>query len=253
MTAIYPPDLQSPEPSVAPCKAPQILLVYYVHTHLSRQLRSYRDALKEVCLEARKHCALLMQQYGFKWPLTPQCDPLPKMADQQSSRQLRAAPPDAPDNSNPTVTRAMRHRCGGQTMPVQFVLQFAVQLLRNSGFAPKKKIVPFQKFPEPSSRHMSGMTVITNAANNCIYMSGKVYDNGAERPATSHEKELIAKNEKDWARWSREFNAGMQQNLAQSCCLGYAFGLPIFKQPPKPPVLPCFCKRCHGQGNGINF
>uniref|UniRef100_A0A915D9G2 FZ domain-containing protein n=1 Tax=Ditylenchus dipsaci TaxID=166011 RepID=A0A915D9G2_9BILA len=68
---------------------------------------------REVCLEARKHCAPLMQQYGFKWPLTLQCDPLPKMADQQSSGQLCAAPPDTPDNSNPTVTQsnevAVRH------------------------------------------------------------------------------------------------------------------------------------------------
>lgn len=51
----------------------------------------------EVCLEAKKRCSPLMQQYGFKWPATLSCDQLPRMSEQQSSGNICAAPPDTPD------------------------------------------------------------------------------------------------------------------------------------------------------------
>ncbi|MFH4977638.1 hypothetical protein AB6A40_004347 [Gnathostoma spinigerum] len=53
----------------------------------------------EVCLEAKKRCSPLMQQYGFKWPATLSCDQLPRMSDQQATGNICAAPPDTPDPS----------------------------------------------------------------------------------------------------------------------------------------------------------
>ncbi|VDN05805.1 unnamed protein product [Thelazia callipaeda] len=50
----------------------------------------------EVCLEAKKRCSPLMQQYGFKWPNTLSCDQLPRMSEQQTSGNICAAPPDTP-------------------------------------------------------------------------------------------------------------------------------------------------------------
>ncbi|KHN76923.1 Frizzled-5 [Toxocara canis] len=51
----------------------------------------------EVCLEAKKRCSPLMQQYGFKWPATLSCEHLPRMSEQQASGNICAAPPDTPD------------------------------------------------------------------------------------------------------------------------------------------------------------
>ena len=50
---------------------------------------------REVCLDARKRCAPLMQQYGFKWPEALSCDSLPSSADQATTGEICAAPPDA--------------------------------------------------------------------------------------------------------------------------------------------------------------
>ena len=50
---------------------------------------------REVCVEARKRCAPIMQQYGFKWPVTLSCDSLPRSADQAKTGEICAAPPDA--------------------------------------------------------------------------------------------------------------------------------------------------------------
>uniref|UniRef100_A0A914Y5B6 Frizzled-4 n=1 Tax=Panagrolaimus superbus TaxID=310955 RepID=A0A914Y5B6_9BILA len=50
---------------------------------------------QEVCIEARKRCAPIMQQYGFKWPVTLSCDTLPKASDQLKTGEICAAPPDA--------------------------------------------------------------------------------------------------------------------------------------------------------------
>ncbi|VDK86491.1 unnamed protein product, partial [Onchocerca ochengi] len=53
----------------------------------------------EVCLEAKKRCSPLMQQYGFKWPVTLSCEQLPRINEQQTTGNICAAPPDTPDPS----------------------------------------------------------------------------------------------------------------------------------------------------------
>lgn len=50
---------------------------------------------QEVCIEAKKNCAPLMNSHGFQWPETLNCDQLPKFSDQQTSGTICAAPPDA--------------------------------------------------------------------------------------------------------------------------------------------------------------
>ncbi|KAI6186404.1 Frizzled/Smoothened family membrane region containing protein [Aphelenchoides besseyi] len=50
---------------------------------------------QEVCNEAQRKCSPLMEQHGFKWPDTLNCDRLPRFKDQQSTGTLCAAPPDA--------------------------------------------------------------------------------------------------------------------------------------------------------------
>ncbi|CAI4222984.1 unnamed protein product [Auanema sp. JU1783] len=50
----------------------------------------------ELCLEAKKRCSPIMQRYGFRWPETLYCDSLPRMADQLTSGNICAAPPDTP-------------------------------------------------------------------------------------------------------------------------------------------------------------
>ncbi|KAI1713391.1 frizzled/Smoothened family membrane region domain-containing protein [Ditylenchus destructor] len=59
---------------------------------------------REVCIEARKNCAPLMQQYGFKWPATLACDQLPRKSEQETTGQICAAPPDIPENPKPDST-----------------------------------------------------------------------------------------------------------------------------------------------------
>ncbi|CAD5224092.1 unnamed protein product [Bursaphelenchus okinawaensis] len=54
---------------------------------------------QEVCREARKKCSPLMNNYGFQWPETLNCDRLPRFADQQKTGVICAAPPDATKNS----------------------------------------------------------------------------------------------------------------------------------------------------------
>ncbi|KAI6190100.1 Frizzled/Smoothened family membrane region containing protein [Aphelenchoides bicaudatus] len=49
---------------------------------------------QEVCIEAKKNCAPLMNSHGFKWPETLDCEQLPKFSDQQTTGTLCAAPPD---------------------------------------------------------------------------------------------------------------------------------------------------------------
>uniref|UniRef100_A0A915C606 Frizzled-5 n=1 Tax=Parascaris univalens TaxID=6257 RepID=A0A915C606_PARUN len=51
----------------------------------------------ELCLEAKKRCSPLMQQYGFKWPATLSCEQLPRISEQQTTGNICAAPPDTPD------------------------------------------------------------------------------------------------------------------------------------------------------------
>lgn len=53
----------------------------------------------QVCLEAKKRCSPLMQQYGFKWPVTLSCEQLPRISEQQTTGNICAAPPDTPDPS----------------------------------------------------------------------------------------------------------------------------------------------------------
>uniref|UniRef100_A0A8R1HNN8 Frizzled-4 n=1 Tax=Caenorhabditis japonica TaxID=281687 RepID=A0A8R1HNN8_CAEJA len=50
----------------------------------------------ELCLEARNKCSPIMAKYGFRWPETLSCDELPKMADQLTTGNICAAPPDTP-------------------------------------------------------------------------------------------------------------------------------------------------------------
>uniref|UniRef100_A0AAF5PT19 Frizzled/Smoothened family membrane region containing protein n=1 Tax=Wuchereria bancrofti TaxID=6293 RepID=A0AAF5PT19_WUCBA len=69
----------------------------------------------EVCLEAKKRCSPLMQQYGFKWPITLSCEQLPRINEQQTTGNICAAPPDTPDPSilDPTdsgITSSIRNR-----------------------------------------------------------------------------------------------------------------------------------------------
>ncbi|PIO62069.1 fz domain protein, partial [Teladorsagia circumcincta] len=50
----------------------------------------------ELCLEAKKRCSPIMQQYGFRWPETLSCESLPTMSEQASTGNICAAPPDTP-------------------------------------------------------------------------------------------------------------------------------------------------------------
>uniref|UniRef100_A0A7E4ZZM8 Frizzled-4 n=1 Tax=Panagrellus redivivus TaxID=6233 RepID=A0A7E4ZZM8_PANRE len=63
---------------------------------------------REVCLEARKRCAPIMQDHGFKWPVTLACDSLPRAADQATTGQICAAPPDALEEPKPRPTPPMK-------------------------------------------------------------------------------------------------------------------------------------------------
>uniref|UniRef100_A0A158PFE6 Frizzled-4 n=1 Tax=Angiostrongylus costaricensis TaxID=334426 RepID=A0A158PFE6_ANGCS len=53
----------------------------------------------ELCLEAKKRCSPIMQQYGFRWPETLSCENLP-MINEQASGNICAAPPDTPKAFN---------------------------------------------------------------------------------------------------------------------------------------------------------
>lgn len=68
------------------------------------------DNLSQVCLEAKKRCSPLMQQYGFKWPTTLSCEQLPRISEQQTTGNICAAPPDTPDPSilDPTDVSDMK-------------------------------------------------------------------------------------------------------------------------------------------------
>lgn len=50
----------------------------------------------ELCLEAKKRCSPIMQQYGFRWPETLSCESLPTMTEQATTGNICAAPPDTP-------------------------------------------------------------------------------------------------------------------------------------------------------------
>uniref|UniRef100_A0AC34RT26 Uncharacterized protein n=1 Tax=Panagrolaimus sp. JU765 TaxID=591449 RepID=A0AC34RT26_9BILA len=55
---------------------------------------------REVCLDARKRCSPLMQQYGFKWPDSLSCDQLPTMNDMMKTGEVCGAPPDTISDEN---------------------------------------------------------------------------------------------------------------------------------------------------------
>ncbi|KAH7705092.1 frizzled/Smoothened family membrane region containing protein, partial [Aphelenchoides avenae] len=57
---------------------------------------------QEVCLEAQRRCEPLMQQYGFKWPMTLACERLPRIADQERTGTVCAATPDTPNPMSET-------------------------------------------------------------------------------------------------------------------------------------------------------
>uniref|UniRef100_A0A914PYK3 Uncharacterized protein n=1 Tax=Panagrolaimus davidi TaxID=227884 RepID=A0A914PYK3_9BILA len=64
---------------------------------------------REVCIEARKRCAPIMQQYGFKWPVTLSCDTLPKSSDQSKTGEICAAPPDATSETSSSSSSFEQH------------------------------------------------------------------------------------------------------------------------------------------------
>ncbi|KJH53771.1 fz domain protein [Dictyocaulus viviparus] len=61
----------------------------------------------ELCLEAKKRCSPIMQQYGFRWPETLSCESLP-MINEQASGNICAAPPDTPKQTKNKVGNVSR-------------------------------------------------------------------------------------------------------------------------------------------------